>query len=252
MIRNLAITLTLASSVLYAQESAKSLFMDNTSGVSLQQSNASRHVVTRTPVKPVASGMSSNSAPNITGLGYWIELKTGSGQLIRTTSKQIFHSGERIQLHVTSNVNGQLTILQSQDGGAYTKLFPTNANPSGRVDKMQTNVFPSPDHWFRFDNRPGDIHLMLMVQADNAALSQASGSANTMNTSTANSSPSSDQELEAKLRMNVDKLRGSKALVVEDDAPTSPEPTSYVVVDTRRDSSVPGGLAAIEIKLNHQ
>ena len=44
-------------------------------------------------------------------------------------------------------------------------LFPTRSGADNRVQRLQEKVFPSPNGFFRFDSRPGNIRLLLMIQA---------------------------------------------------------------------------------------
>ena len=242
-------------SVAVAQDSAKALFRDPTSSVSVQASSAvprptstaQKTTAEPRPGSPVQTeAVLSSSLPEVTGLMYWVEIRSDQGQLLRVNSTRTFRSGERIRLHVTSNVDGQLAILQSQDGGPFTRLFPTRAGASGRVRKYEEQTLPSKDGWFRFDNKPGDLRLMLMVQADETA--PRSGEVQLPQN---RMSSAEERLLEEQMRTQIDRLRGSKALVVEEDS-SAGQAATYTVVDTRKAEDVPKGLAAVEVKLTHR
>ncbi|MDX1982850.1 MAG: DUF4384 domain-containing protein [Bryobacteraceae bacterium] len=248
------------------QAGAKALFVDPTSGVTIQGGAPATPPVRATTTRPRAGAAQARSGPvkegTVTGLRYWIELQTEQGQLLRVNSSRVFRSGERIRLHVESNVDGSLVILQSQDNGPFSRLFPTASNPAGRVTKYQDQAFPSKAGWFRFDSKPGDIRLMLMVQADPSGSSApVSVAANQPRQSAGQAGPTGDsqpitearpdresaEQIEARMRAQMASQKGSKALVVEEDGESS-----TVVVDTRRASEVPPGAVAVEIRLSHR
>src|ERR1700760_4686336 len=60
-----------------------------------------------------------------TGLKYWVELvQPDSSQLLRVNATRIFHSGERIRLHLQSNVEGRIMLFQLNSDGTSQLLFP--------------------------------------------------------------------------------------------------------------------------------
>lgn len=229
------------------QAGAKALFHDPTSGVTVQSSNAPVRRPPGRPTAPIPVAAAAAKEGDVTGLRYWIELQTGQGQLLRVNSSRLFRSGERIRLHFESNVDGSLVILQSQDTGPFTTLFPTKTS-SGRVEKFKPQVFPSANGWFRFDAKPGDIRLLVMVQGDQGrpGTQQVASAAQS-----GRLSEQEEKQLEARMRTQIELLKGSKALVVEDDS-SSAEPASYVVADSRKSSQAEKGTVAVEIKLNHR
>lgn len=249
MIVNRILVLALLALPALAQDQAgaKALFHDPTSGVTVQSSNAPVRRPVNRPKAPAPAPGPARPAPvdEVTGLRYWIEVQTPQGQMLRVNTNRLFRSGERMRLHVESNVDGSLVILQSQDGGPFTKLFPT-ANGTGRVEKFKPQILPSEKGWFRFDAKPGDIRLMMMVQGAQQAPQQLAA-----NNVPGRLSEQEERQLEARMRAQIDRLKGSKALVVEEDS-ASAEPASYVVVDTRKEAQVDKGTVAVEIKLAHR
>ena len=150
---------------------AKQLFVDTTTGVTL----------TGAPNRPVAPRPGGGTAPaprpgtEVTGLMYYLEVVQPNGQALRVPASRTFRSGERIRFHVTGNVNGRLSILQSENGGNFLPLFP-NAQLRGGDDRVESGkeiVIP-----MRFDNNPGNIRLLLMLMADNATPVSAPVAAN--------------------------------------------------------------------------
>lgn len=230
-----------------SQKGAKSLFIDHTSGnvVSPNAPNKSggqRPVSNPLPPPPIPEDGA------VTGVRYWIELLTEQNQLLRVNASRIFKSGERIRLHFESNVDGRLVILQSQNGAPYATLFPNSANAAGRVQKFMDQTFPSANGWFRFDNKPGDIRLLVTIHADSRSqdlplLAQATPSGVL--------SPEENKQIDAFMRKESARNKGSKALFVEED--NSPDaPSTYVVVDSRKSPNVTKGVVAVEVRLSHK
>ena len=103
------------------QKGAKALFLDTQTG-KLTMPTVTRPA-TKSETRPV-------EVPAITGLMYYMELVSPNGELTRLNSNSTFHSGEKFRVHVTSNIDGWLTILQSQDAGRFEKLFPSASFPN--------------------------------------------------------------------------------------------------------------------------
>lgn len=253
----LAITTVSLSCFAQDQTGAKALFFDSSSGVTLHSSGQAPIARNSSPT-PSGTIQAAKAAPaaegEVTGLRYWIEVQTEQGQLLRVNSSRMFRSGERIRIHVESNVDGSLVILQSQDSGPFSKLFPAGSN-SGRVEKLKDEVFPSKSGWFRFDSKPGDIRLMLMIQSEKStaepllALSKVTPQSSTLTAAGLNSDQ--EKQLEIRMRAQIEHLKGSKALVIEDDNSSSNSAT-YVMADTRRASSIEPGIIATELRLLHR
>ena len=152
-------------------------------------------------------------------------------------SDHVFHSGDKIRLHLSSNIDGKLVIYQSEDGSTPQILFPSPklSEESGQVSKGSDTVLPSSKAWFKFDDHPGQIVLTLKLSAassqrsDAAALMADAGSVHKL------------QETQS----------GSKALVIEtDDSPA--DASRIAVVDSRRDTKIQPGQIALEITLIHR
>lgn len=252
-----------------SQQGAKALFLDPTSGVALQSSRtvARPQMVTKAP--PAATGALPAAAAgegDVTGLMYWFEQLTEQGQILRVSSSRGFKSGDRVRLSLRSNIKGDLTIMQSQDGSPFSLLFPTKSNSGNTVQAFQDITFPSSTGWFKFDQKPGNVKLLVMVRATAPALNGSESRSSLSSSSPAlierrpapvesaragANPPSPEAVFEAELKRQTERLQGSKALMVEEDN-TSGSPASYVVVDRRKDDSVPSGVLALEITLSHR
>ena len=264
---------------------AKRLFYDTTTGVRTGGGPEPRPAP-RGGGQPGAGGGSTQPAPappkpgEVTGLMYYVEVIQPTGQALRVNTSRVFHSGERLRFHIMSNVSGKLTILQSENDGPLLPLFPNPQLRGGddRVEQGKETIIP-----MVFDNRPGNIRLLMMLVADGAAQpvrTQASTTtanpppSTTTQTATpaptprpspqqtapvtqqaSNSVPPSakprgpitEEEIRARLRQQT----GSKALRIEVDESPS-EAATYVVVDSRQQPSAPAGTVAVEVRFNHQ
>lgn len=198
-----------------------------------------------TAVKPAgrhAHGQPSatNSRATITGLKYYIELERPDHRLRKVNSNHVFHSGDRIRLHVTSNVDGHLVIFQQQGNEPEERLFPSSqlSDASDLIRSHVDTVLPSPHSWFIFDEHPGQIRLTLLLIAQAAHPKKESTSSNTL---------LAQASLAHSLASATD---GSKALRIEiDDSPN--DTAEYKVVDSSLDPKLPAGVIATEVTLSH-
>jgi hypothetical protein len=182
---------------------------------------------------------------------YYLELLQPSGEVLRVNTNRIFHSGDRVRLHVTSNVDGRLNILQSQDGGKFEELFPSQSLPESAslVRKGEDTILPAPGGWFKFDERPGEIRLLMMLTAEpvSAAPTASKRMAENRLSSTV---PSVDDRLKSMLQFEA-LQRGSKGLIVE----TGESPTDAFevrVVNSEKDRKLPPGQIVVELRLQHR
>lgn len=179
------------------------------------------------------------------GLSYWVELRTAEGQQLWVNSSRVFHSGDRIRLHLTSRIDGEMTILQSQNGTSFAKLYPTRTTPSARIEKAKEVTLP----WFRFDNQPGDIRLLVAINARAANTTASSATASSAAPPATRMSPEEERRLFESLQAQVDRQKGSKALLVEEDE--SPEkPATYVVAPAAAGGDA--NMLVTEIRLAHR
>jgi hypothetical protein len=244
---------------------AKQLFYDTTTGVQLPGNMPPKPG----PRKTTNPGPGPLKPPEVTGLAYYIEVIEPSGQIKWVPDTRRFRSGERIRFHVESKTAGRLTILQSENGAPFATLFPHPQLRGGddRVEAGQDTVIP-----MRFNDKPGNLRLMLMVVSDGAAAPPrepvASGGGTPLHTQRPDPpaqpvppverydpkapmrrppSPFAEGEVRAQLHRQA----GSKALVIEiDENPV--KPMKFVVNDARRDPAATSGMVALEVKLDHQ
>ncbi len=226
-----------------AEKGAKALFLDTQTGRMAMPT-----------VRPAGPNPASapTKVPAITGLMYYFELLQPNGELIRVNSSRVFHSGEKFRLHVTTNIDGRLTILQSQNGGRFEELFPSPKLPESApfVRKGIDTVLPAPGAWFKFDERSGDIQLLMMLSAESGVPIVASSAPPSHQTGTASASAEVDEKIGA-MRAFEQLQRGSKALRIETDS--SPRDAFEVrLVDSEKDRRVPPGKVVVELKLQQR
>ena len=253
---------------------AKAYFYNATSDVEIKDGGPPDVTKPRPAVHSPGSGGSGASKAPATGVQYAIELQTPDGKMSTVPSTYTFHTGDRIRLHIKSNVDGRLVVMQSQDQGPYRLLFPPSPSADNRVKKFEDNVFPP--KFFRFDQNPGDVKLMLMVTADGAKpnmvavtvpLREAPGPQTQLAppapppappvapVDSTPPPPGGTQDLradyDAQVRAEYEKLKGSKALVMEDDT-TGPNPSTTVVAVPWRDGNITPGVVVVEVRLKHR
>lgn len=102
------------------KEGAKLLFYNPTTGAASQPGEQARSK----PGQPGGLARKTQRS-RIPGIHYWIELE-GVG---RVTDDYVFHTGDRIKLHMRSNVDGYLSLWAYDLSGKSQLLFPTPERP---------------------------------------------------------------------------------------------------------------------------
>jgi len=224
-----------------AEKGAKALFVDSLSGAEIQAaggaSKPASPPVRKNPPKKTAAAMPQRVAS--TGLMYWVELLKPTSEAIRVTTDQVFHSGDRIRVHLTGSVDGAIAVYQRDPHGKAVQLFPDARvnGGSGRVRKGTNTVVPSESSWFRFDDQVGTERLLIILTPDSHPLP----------------SPAPETRVAANDRgdREYDQLRpsdGSKGLVLETDT-AGTEPATYVVRPVVQKEVEP---ISVEVTLRHE
>ncbi|MGI8741307.1 MAG: DUF4384 domain-containing protein [Bryobacteraceae bacterium] len=249
---SLALSITVYAADDSANKGAKGLFIDQLSNAKIPTGTASgngnlqpsKKTGVPSTMKPIAS------TPKNTGLMYYLELVKPSGEVLRVNSTRAFHSGEKVRLHFTTNMDGRLVIVQKQKNGTSEVLFPDKRVRDGdnRLKAGEDMVVPSERAWFTFDANPGEERLMVFLTTESGY-----GGLRPM---IADATLNGDKTIQ--LASNIEKQRGSKALKLEVDE-ASPEPATYVVMNAldrnpgrATSGSMPQGVVATEIVLTHQ
>jgi hypothetical protein len=235
---------------------AKALFYDSTSGATFQGTTGDR--------------ARAQSPQANTGLKYWVELvQPNSSQILRVSSTRTFHSGERIRLHFESNVDGHISLLQMNPDGSSRLLFPDQRinNADNRIKAGIDTTIPFENAWFTFDTNPGMERILVFLTLDSRPLAPSSREKEVLSAKastgavagTSGNLPAAapggvlDSATTAGLAAQVEKQKGSKALVLEVDD-KSEAPADYVVRPVaHKSAAAPNQDAlAIEIQLKHQ
>ena len=175
------------------------------------------------PAATASKDLSVVGAP-VMGLRYWVDLVDAQGNTRQVTTDYAFRRGDRIKLHVMSNQDGYLTLVNVGTSGRTTVLFPS-ASPSGSGNfvKAGTDYAIPPGGYLRFDDTPGQEVLVLTFSPRPDAVPSGTAA--------------------------VAMAQGAKDLVHEVDR-SSPQPAAYAVA--------PGGQGtaprtiALQIRLKHQ
>lgn len=137
-------------------DDAKSLFYNNVTG--------------ETSRTPEATKKASKSA---TGLKYWVFLvdhHDPKGAQVDT--RRVFSTGEKIQLHIESNIDGYLAVLAFGTDGSANLLFPSASHDlhDNLVRANNATVIPGPQNYFEFNGDPGTERLFLILAPTKAEM----------------------------------------------------------------------------------
>ena len=199
------------------QTGAKALFYDPASGVALTGAQKAPVAPGKTvPVRKIAA----KEQAKYVGVHYWLELD-GKGAV---SDKNTFHTGDRIRVHVRSNVDGYLTLWTMESNGEGKLLLP---QPGKDTLIVADSEYITPG-FIKFAEPVQDERLLVFFSRSKTDLptgSNVSRSAQQVSSATGTS--------------------GAKSLVLETDDKDQGEIGTYVV---NRD----GGPVAKEITLHHQ
>lgn len=208
--------LQLPSFAVQGESGAKALFYDPEAGAPITTRDRS------TPTARVRVKRVQPDRVRFAGLHYWIELD-GVGPV---TTDRVFRTGDRIRIHVRSNVDGYLSLWWLDASGTGKLLFPSSGIGADNHVTADTD-FKQPG-FIRFSPPADDERLIVFFSRFKADVPEPSGGA-----------PST--EIVARAR----ELAGSKALVFETDNKDPAVFGHYVVNRT-------GGAVIKEVVLRHR
>jgi hypothetical protein len=112
-----------------------------------------------------------DGTPSNTGMSYWIELRRGKS-MKKVDSRYAFKSGDRIKIHLTSNVDGHAHVVLLQGTtGSKAVLFPVKGkDASNFIRKGRDMALPSTS-FLVFDAKPGKEKLRIAISRKNLQLS---------------------------------------------------------------------------------
>src|SRR5262249_26774655 len=115
------------------------------------------------------------------GVKYWVELVDQNGTQRQVTTGDVFRAGDRIRLHMSSNRDGYLTLVNLGSSGRTTVLFPSGG--ANNFVKAGTDYAVPPGGYLRFDENKGQETLILTFSPQagtpsaSAAMAMARGGA---------------------------------------------------------------------------
>lgn len=211
------VSLVSISGVAEEQRGAKAIFVDTTSDAVVAASRPQPGAKPKAQKQRRSAAAKPAAAPVATaspGLKHYIELVSPSGERSQVTPDHTFRSGDRILLHVQSNVDGHIEVYQRGPDGMMTRLFPDERINGGSafIRKGADTILPSPTAWFRFDDQAG-IEQLTLILTPAAAV------------------PSTPWQPTTPAQAAHDAIQGaagSKGLLIETDN-SGPQPATYAV-----------------------
>jgi hypothetical protein len=149
-----------AKALFYTGHGTSEMVSQGESVAAPAQANAPRPPTSPRPV------VAQDKKSGYMGVSYWIELTDRDGAKRRVTADQVFRSGDRIKLFVTTNRDGYLSLLNIGSSGRSRLLFP-HSQMQQNANFVQANAaYEVPQGGaIRFDDTPGEETLLLMLSA---------------------------------------------------------------------------------------
>lgn len=213
------------------EKGAKAIFQSGEGPTVMASSSETRSTVTS---KKVAS-----TKPNVEkymGISYWIELVDGTGQTSRVTTANTFRSGDRIKLHIETNQNGYLYVMNIGSTGQSHFLFPNSGVANNYVTAWTPYQIPY-DTYMRFDANPGEELLLVMLSPNRIGNMPSTPSIH---------DPINSQQTQQYTQLA--QAKGAKDIVLETES-TGVSPAGYAVAPM---SSLQSGMITLKIKLRHK
>jgi hypothetical protein len=210
-----------------AQQGAKAMFYDG---------EGASFMAERPQVQPKGK---QGAQPSL-GLKYWIELVDAGGQRVEVTTDHLFRSGDRIKMHLETNRDGYLYLLNVGSTGRYHLLFPQPqlAEGSNFVKARTVYEIPAGAH-ITFDDHPGEERLVALLSPHPMTDPALRFDPRTMEVS----------EDDGRRIVKTAQQKGAKDLTLEVDT-AAPAPGAYAVASLA--SLGDKGLLSVEIKLRHR
>lgn len=187
------------------------------------------------------------------GVSYWIELVDSTGEINRVTTANTFKSGDRIKLHIETNQNGYLYVMNIGSTGQSHFLFPNSGVGSNYVTAWTPYEIPY-NTYMRFDENPGEELLLVMLSpkpiGNTQSTSQPAGNTPSgiqpaLNVPPVNR-PLNSQETQQYTQLA--QAQGAKDIVLETES-NGINPAGYAVAPM---SSLEAGMITLQIKLRHR
>jgi hypothetical protein len=185
-------------------------------------------------------------------LSYWIERLNPGGGIQRVSASSVFHSGDRIRLHVRSNRPGYLYVVNQGSSGRGSYLYPASANASEYVESGRIYQVPVSGN-IRFDSQPGQEIVWLFLSqrplpVETSAQPQMRPSGGDFRQASYNPCGSKDLVVESPDTLQNTCGAGSKDLMLEDDSQGT-EPATKVSLPA--EVTEKGQILALRLILRH-
>jgi hypothetical protein len=245
-----------------AESGAKALFESEGTSISMEDSPVTKPAVKKAKPKASVNQRShfsqeddSGGSNSYAGIQYWIDLQDGSGKMRRVTSRHVFQSGDRIKLQVKSNTSGYLYVLNEDESGKRTPLYPVNGQMSALVEPGMAYTIP-PRGSIRFDDNPGNEKVTIALTRNSiSGPSGRDGSSSTRGSLVScRSSSGGTKGMFSEDDADFDCLRksqgaGTKGMFTEEDD-TSASPASYSVIPASELDN--GKVLFVDFNLTHR
>lgn len=197
------------------QSGAKRLFYDPATGTMLSDKDKKQKTPQgRTRIRPTEAAL-----VKYPGIHYWIELE-GIGAV---TDKRVFRTGDRIRLHVRSNVDGYLSLWTLDPSGKGKVLFPSPSD-GGAGNSVKADFEFALPGYIKFSPPPEEERLLIFFSRNKDDVPKAQDSVTESSRFLA---------------------KGQKSLEFETDDKNMAEVGTYVV-------SRQGGAIAAVVRLQHK
>jgi len=198
------------------KEGAKQLFYNPATGAATQPGEKEKSKASQSRVL-----VRKTQKPSNPGIHYWIELE-GVGKV---TDDYVFHTGDRVKLHMRSNVDGYLSLWAYDLSGESQLLFPSSEQPEdNRITANSEYTVPGT---IEFKPPAEDERLLIFFSQSPDDTPQPKA-----------------KRLTAQQAQQATEAEGGKALLFEVEKKDKERAGTYVV--NRR-----GGAIAKEIRLKH-
>lgn len=273
------LSVLITQNYVYADAGSKSMFSDDGASIMMNE-NAPDASPNRAKPKARVTSPSSVAIPqarsdyqppiasavNLAGIEAWIDLKDANGQLKRVNPSYTFRSGDGIKLQIKSKTDGYLYVLNEDNTGKITPLYPINNQPSGLIQANTIYTIP-PRGMIYFDNQQGSEKVTIALAkyplptldpsypSVPAGTRAGYGSPSRYDDCAGSSSAGSKGMFSSDAGSGVNCLRsnhsaGSKSMFTKEEEINSPQPASYASAPI--DVLDRGDVLFVDFTLNHR
>ena len=184
-------------------------------------------------------GKTESTIPHVEkymGISYWIELVDRGGEMKRVATTRTFRNGERIKLHIETNRDGYLYVINIGSTGQSRILFPHPCMAGNNFIRAWTHYDVPYNTYMRFDENPGEELLLVILSPKSLGDIPFT--------------PPLDRPLntgETNYYIQTAQAKGAKDIVLETES-SGPQLATYIVAPM---SSLETNMITRQIKLKH-